>query len=85
MKIFDGGVGEKNYGGFDMLFWEDRNLEVYKEIVKKIVRSKIKISREKLEKEYGVRYFVLLELVYFDFVIMIIIDFMYNLFLGIVK
>lgn len=85
MKTFDGGVGEKNYGGFDMSLWEDRNLEVHKEIVKKIVRSKTKISREKLEKEYGVRYSVLLELEYFDPVTMTIIDPMHNLFLGTAK
>lgn len=85
MKTFDGGVGEKNYGGFDMSLWEDRNLEVHKEIVKKIVRSKTKTSREKLEKEYGVRYSVLLELAYFDPVTMTIIDPMHNLFLGTAK
>lgn len=45
MKFFDGGVGEKNYGGFDICC-ELRDLEKYKEIVGKIVRSKIKISRE---------------------------------------
>lgn len=47
-------------------FGKTENLEVHKEIVKKIVRSKTKTSREKLEKEYGVRYSVLLELAYFD-------------------
>lgn len=85
IKIFDGVVGEKNYGGFDVLLWELRNLELYKEVVKKIVKCKIKINRERLEKEYGVCYLVLLELEYFDFIRMIIIDLMYNLFLGIVK
>lgn len=85
MKSFEGGVGEKNYGGFDVLLWELRNLELYKEVVKKIVKCKIKINRERLEKEYGVCYLVLLELEYFDFIRMIIIDLMYNLFLGIVK
>lgn len=58
---------------------------MYKEVVKKIVKCKIKINRERLEKEYGVCYLVLLELEYFDFIRMIIIDLMYNLFLGIVK
>lgn len=82
VKIFD---GEKKYGGFDVLLWELRNLELYKEVVKKIVKCKIKINRERLEKEYGVCYLVLLELEYFDFIRMIIIDLMYNLFLGIVK
>lgn len=84
MKSFDGGVGEKNYGGFDTCC-ELRDLEKHKEIVGKIVRSKTKTSREQLEKEYGVRYSVLLELDYFDPVKMTIIDPMHNLFLGTAK
>lgn len=86
MKSFEGEVGEKkNYGGFDVLFWELRNVSFYCEVVKKIVWCKIKISRERLEKEYGIWYLVLLDLDYFDFVWMIVINLMYNLFLGIVK
>lgn len=85
MRTFEGGVGEKNYGGFDMSLWEHRNLEAHKEIVRKIVKSKTKSSREKLEKEYGMRYSVLLELEYFDPVTMTIIDPMHNLFLGTAK
>lgn len=62
MKSFEGGVGEKNYGGFDVSSWELRNLRSHCEAVKTIVRCKTKTNRERLEKEYGVRYSVLLEL-----------------------
>lgn len=41
-KTFDGVVGEKNYGGFDVSSWELRNLESHKEAVKKIVKCKQK-------------------------------------------
>lgn len=84
-KTFDGVVGEKNYGGFDVSSWELRNLESHKEAVKKIVKCKTKTNRERLEKEYGVRYSVLLELEYFDPIRMTIIDPMHNLFLGTAK
>lgn len=62
-----------------------RDVKFYRDIVCKIVKLKIKGKWENLENFYGVRYFVLLELDYFDYIRMIIIDFMYNLFLGIVK
>lgn len=52
---------------------------------KKNVRCKTRTSREGLEKEYGVRYSVLLELDYFDPVRMTVIDPMHNLFIGIDK
>ena len=84
-KSFLGGVGEKNYGGFDISSWELRNLESHKETVRRIVKCKTKTNREQLEKEYGVRYSVLLELEYFDPIRMTIIDPMHNLFLGTAK
>lgn len=76
---------KKNYGGFDVSSWELRNLRSHCEAVKKIVRCKTKTNRERLEKEYGVRYSVLLELDYFDPVRMTVIDPMHNLFLGTAK
>lgn len=62
-----------------------RSLRSHCEAVKKIVRCKTKTNRERLEKEYGVRYSVLLELDYFDPVRMTVIDPMHNLFLGTAK
>lgn len=85
MKSFEGGVGEKNYWGFDVSSWELRNLRSHCEAVKNIVRCKTKTNRERLEKEYGVRYSVLLELDYFDPIRMTVIDPMHNLFLGTAK
>lgn len=73
---------KKNYGGFDVLSWELRNVSSHCEAVKKIVRCKTKTSRERLEKEYGIRYLVLLDLDYFDPVRMTFINPMHNLFLG---
>lgn len=49
------------------------------------MKCKTKTIRERLEKEYGVRYSVLLELEYFDPIRMTIIDPMHNLFLGTAK
>lgn len=51
----------------------------------KIVKCLIKVEKEVFEKKYGVCVFCLLDLDYFDLVRMIFIDFMYNLFFGIVK
>ena len=85
MKSFEGGVGEKNYGGFNSDEWEMRNSEDHRKIVNKIVSTKTKTHRENLEKTFGVRYSVLLNLEYFDPIRMTIIDPMHNLFLGTAK
>ncbi|KAL3858312.1 hypothetical protein ACJMK2_012906 [Sinanodonta woodiana] len=49
------------------------------------MKAKTKGSREELERKYGIRYSVLLELHYVDPVRMTILDPMHNLFLGSVK
>ncbi|KAL3858314.1 hypothetical protein ACJMK2_012908 [Sinanodonta woodiana] len=49
------------------------------------MKAKTKGSREELERKYGIRYSVLLELHYFDPVRMTILDPMHNLFLGSAK
>lgn len=85
MKQFEGGIGEKSYAGFNFSEWEMRDAKSHRDIVRKIVKSKTKGKRENLEKFYGVRYSVLLELDYFDPIRMTIIDPMHNLFLGTAK
>ena len=85
MKEFPGLVGQKNYGGFEISNWKHRNRNDHMKIVKQIVTRKTKGGKEEIEKSYGVRYSVLLELSYFDPVQMTIIDPMHNLFLGTAK
>lgn len=63
----------------------ERDKDFYMKVVKEIMKCKIKFYREEIEKKNGIRYLVFLEFDYFDFIVMIIIDLMYNLFLGIVK
>lgn len=53
--------------------------------VRRVKNVKIKVEYEFFVKKYGIYYSVLIELNYFDVIIFCVIDFMYNLFLGIVK
>ncbi|KAL3879731.1 hypothetical protein ACJMK2_032017 [Sinanodonta woodiana] len=85
MKAFIGGIGEKNYGGFNLSEWNLRNNSSHRKLVQKVMKAKTKGSRKELERKYGIRYSVLLELHYFDPVRMTIIDPMHNLFLGSAK
>lgn len=85
MKQFEGIIGQKNYGGFNVREWVKRDKDSHMKKVKEIMKSKTKTKREELEKRYGVRYSVLLELEYFDPIRMTIIDPMHDLFLGTAK
>ncbi|XP_061190105.1 uncharacterized protein LOC133197961 [Saccostrea echinata] len=85
MKRFEGVIGQKNYGGFNVREWVERDKDSHMNMVKEIMKSKTKTKKEELEKKYGVRYSVLLELEYFDPIRMTIIDPMHNLFLGTAK
>lgn len=84
-KRFEGDIGQKNYGGFNLKEWVERDKDSHMKVVKEIMKCKTKSHREEIEKKNGIRYSVLLELDYFDPIAMTIIDPMHNLFLGTAK
>lgn len=84
-KLFPGQVGQKDYSGFARDAWPQRTHERHLEWCAQILDKKTKQDVKLLEREYGVRYSVLLELPYFDIVQMHVIDPMHNLFLGTAK
>ena len=83
--MFSGGIGSKNYAGFDRNKWESRNNTDHHSCITMINQSQNKTERNKLESQFGCRYSVLLDLPYFDAVRMTIVDPMHNLFLGTAK
>lgn len=85
LKVFPGGLGNKDYSGFNRTLWPQRTNSSHRQHTSDIKRSKTKAERSRLESKYGCRYSVLLKLPYFDAVRMTIIDPMHNLFLGTAK
>ena len=71
-----------NYGGFDVENWERRCSSDHHKWAKKWQRCKTLDERKLVEKSYGVKYSILLELPYFDPSRMVVIDPMHNLLLG---
>ena len=84
-KQFSGGFGNRDYSGFDISNWPHRNIEDHRKSINLILKAKTKTERDQLERLYGCRYTVLLDLPYFDPIRMTIIDPMHNLFLGSAK
>lgn len=82
---FKGTVGTMDYGNFDRDAWPKRTYESHIDQVRQIKVAKTKGDREMLERRFGTRYSVLLELPYFDPIRMSIVDPMHNLFLGTAK
>ena len=85
MKKFLGGVGSKDYSGFDRDSWESRSNTQHRQHVELVKAAPNKTQQQQLESLYGCRYSVLLELPYFDPVRMCIIDAMHNFYLGTAK
>ena len=78
--------GEKpNYSGFDCDHWEPRQTTLHKVFAEKVQDATTPTAKECLEKQYGLRYSILLALPYFDIVRYHTIDPMHNIFLGIAK
>ena len=84
-KVFPGGVGQRDYSGFDVDHWEQRTKEQHKDQMCKIVSANTGQMQNKLESEFGTRFSVLALLSYFDRMKMTVIDPMHNLFLGSAK
>ena len=78
--------GDKaDYSNFNRLEWEPRNAEQHHRVASAYCLAKTASEREKLERDYGIRYSVLNELPYFDASRMTVIDPMHNLLLGSAK
>jgi len=81
-KRFPGGVGCKDYSGFDKTQWPARNVHDHRKLVEVIQQSTTVTKQCELESKYGCCYSPLLELPYFDPIRMTIIDPMHNFHLG---
>ena len=84
-KTFPGGVGSKDYSGFNRDMWQVRTNVQHRSHIQEIQKQITITARNELESKFGCRYSVLLELPYFDPVRMLVIDPMHNLFLGTAK
>lgn len=86
MKIFPGDFGEKrDYSGFDRQNWKPRTKQSHNLYARRVKNAANKTQAEKLAREYGTFYSVLIELEYFDAIQFCVIDPMHNLFLGTAK
>ena len=75
----------RSYADFDRDNWPKRTDKTHRQQVKKCSNADVK-EKEKLEKEYGCRYTVLLDLPYYDSIRMSsIVDPLHNMYLGSAK
>ena len=84
-EVCPGGVGERDYSGFDVDHWEKRTKEQQKDQMCKIISANTGQMQSKLESEFGTRFSVLALQPYFDTIKMTVIDPIHNLFLGSAK
>ena len=78
--------GEKpDHSNFNRSEWENRRNDEHREIALKYVECNTQTDQRKIEREFGIRYTVLLELPYFNSSRMCTIDPMHNLLLGTAK
>ena len=78
--------GEKpDYTGFDRALWEPRSNESHRLHAQMHKESNTAKKQNHIEREYGCRYSVLLELPYYDVIRMCVVDPMHNLLLGTAK
>ena len=84
-KFFPGGIGCKDFSGFDRTTWPNRDLQNHREKCRDLQKCHTQTARESLQTETGVKYSVLIELSYFNPIRFTIVDPMHNLFLGTAK
>ena len=85
-KFPSSSFGEKlDYSGFNVDSWDIRRNENHKENANSVYNARTATARVSLERKYGLRYSVLLNLPTFDVVRYHTIDPMHNIFLGIAK
>ena len=85
MKLFPGGVGNKDFSGFNKLSWPPRTYEEHMKSVEEIKKCNTQSAVNSLETAKGVKHSIITELPYFDPIRFTIIDPMHNLFLGTAK
>ena len=78
--------GDKpDYSNYDRNSWELRTNDEHRAVSVQHLQCNTQTDQRKIEREYGVRYSVLLELPYYDAPRMCVIDPMHNLLLGTAK
>lgn len=78
--------GEKpDYTGFDRTAWPKRSEELHRKHSMEHRKCKTAQARKDIEREYGCRYSILLELPYYNVIRMCVVDPMHNLLLGTAK
>ena len=65
-KLFPGGVGNKDYSGFDRENWRIRTMQEHRQAAFDLLSCNTKSQLSHKESESGCRYSVLLKLPYFD-------------------
>lgn len=75
-------IGDVDYSGFDRTNWEPRTIGNHCSRCEELKSETTKTGMRKAESNLGVRYSVLLELLYFDVIRCTVVDIMHNLFLG---
>lgn len=84
-KFFPGGVGCKDFSGFDRTTWPERSLHAHRLTCNELQKCSTQTAKELLQTRTGVKYLVLIELTYFNPIRFTVIDPMHNLFLGTAK
>ena len=85
LKLFPGGVGSKDYSGFDRENWRLRTMVHHRRTALDLEKCNNKTELRQKESSTGCRYSVLLKLPYFDPPRFLIVDPMHNLYLGSAK
>lgn len=85
-KFKSGQFGQKlDYSGYDRTGWPVQTLSEHREMAAKYLMVKSSAEKQRVLSKLGVRYFLLLELPYFDPICFHVIDPMHNLLLGTAK
>ena len=74
-----------NYSGYERSQWQDRDLSTHQQKCFEYHDCKTKSEQKSIERDFGLRYSVLMELPYFNPIKNGVIDPMHNLFLGTAK
>ena len=74
-----------DYSGFNRECWPERDLSTHRLNCFEYQQCKTKAAQKLIEREYGVKYSILIELPYFNLIRFTVIDPMHNLFLGTAK
>ena len=81
-KGFPGGIGNKDYSGYDRQNWTARTNEAHRRDALNLLKCRTKTEMAQKESSYGCRYS---SLPYFDAPRMLVVDPMHNLFTGTAK